>query len=158
MKGKEIIRGIAASPGLVVGIIRVVDKDPARMVQLKQGEIMVAERTTPADEIHMAKVAAMITNAGGKTSHTAIIARERGVPAVVGTLTATKVLVDGQKVVVDGSEGAVYEYVEPAVPPAPPTPSPAPPTLSSWDKIAALAKARNISLDPAFVEKMKHRD
>ena len=157
MKGKELLRGIAGSPGIVVGIVRVVDSDPAKIAHLKLGEIMVSERTEPGDVNYMAKAAAFIDNRGGKTSHTGIFAREWGKPAVVGTLTATKVLQDGQKVVVDGSEGAVYEYIEPGAP-TPTAPPPAPPVLSSWDKVAALAKAKNIPLDPAFVEKMKHRD
>jgi len=143
-KGKKLIEGRPGSKGVVVGVVRIVDKDKEKLSKISSGDIMVAERTTPDDEMYMAKAAALVTDVGGATSHTAIIAREMGKPAVVGTIEATTVLKDGQKVIVDGNEGAVYEYTEEGG------------TVA--DKMAELAKKKGISLDPAFLEKMKRRD
>ena len=148
MKGKEILRGRTGFPGRVVGTVRIVDKDVEKMAKLSKGEIMVALRTTPDHEIYMKKAAAIITDVGGVTSHPAIVAREFGIPAVVGTVEGTTVLKDGQKVVVEGLAGyedakdpetgeiykrpygAVYEYV------------PEPPSLVS--KMQKLAEQRGI--------------
>lgn len=110
-KGKELIRGTPAVQGVATGIVRVVDMNIERFEKLSQGEILVAERTNPKHEIYMKKVAAIVTDVGGKTSHPAIVAREFGIPCIVGTAEGTTVLKDGQKVVVDATEGVVYEYI-----------------------------------------------
>jgi pyruvate,water dikinase len=143
-KGKKIIEGRPGAKGVVVGVVRVVNKDKAKMEQITPGDVMVAERTSPEDEMYMAKASALVTDVGGTLSHTAIIAREMGKPAVVGTIEGTTVLKDGQKVVVDGNEGAIYEYVEEAG--------------SLTDKVEELAKKKGINLPPGFLEKMKRRE
>jgi pyruvate,water dikinase len=143
-KGKKLIEGRPGAKGVVVGVVRVVNKDKALMEQVTTGDVMVAERTSPDDEMYMAKAAALVTDVGGTLSHTAIIAREMGKPAVVGTIEGTTVLKDGQKVIVDGNEGAVYEYTEEAE--------------TVTDKVEELAKKKGISLPPGFLEKMKRRD
>ena len=79
-QGKKIIEGRPGAMGVAVGVVRVVDKDKAKMELLMKGEIMVAERTTPDDEMYMARAEALVTDVGGSTSHTAIIAREMGKP------------------------------------------------------------------------------
>lgn len=147
-KGKELVRGEAASPGVVVVTVRVVDKDPEKMADIAHGEVMVAERTVPENVIHMKRASALVTDVGGLTSHTAIVAREWNIPAVVGTMEGTSILKDGQKVVVDGTEGAVYEYIEEA----PPKP------VSIADKMQELAAKKGITIDPAFLAKMKRRE
>lgn len=146
-KGKEIIRGRGASPGTVVGTVRVVNQDEEKMAKIEAGEIMVSERTTPEHEAYMARAAALITDVGGKLSHTGIVAREMGKPAVVGTEEGTAVLKDGQKVVVDGTEGVVYEYVEEEAPEKP----------SIAEKMAELAAKKGIKIDEAFLKKMRER-
>lgn len=144
-RGKKIISGIPASPGVVIGRIRVVDKDREKMVKLEVGEIMVAERTTPEDLMYMSRAAAFITDVGGVTAHAAIIAREMGKPAITGTSEGTTVLKDGQMVVVDGDEGTIYHWVPEEKE-----------TLSG--KMARLAKEKGIQISPEFLEKMRKRE
>jgi len=117
LKGKKILEGIAAAPGLAVGIVRNVHEQvPELMAQVKPGEVIVADRLRAEHDICMEKAAAFITNTGGMTCSTAIIARELHKPAVTGTMgcdeVATTVLHNGQEVVVDGTEGAVYMYAK----------------------------------------------
>jgi len=144
-KGKKLVEGRPGSAGEAVGVVRVVDKDKEKMEKLAKGEIMVAERTSPSDVMYMARAAAIVTDVGGSTSHSAIVAREMGKPAVVGTIEGTSVLKDGQKVVVDGTQGVVYEYVEEE-------------GESIADKMEKLAKEKGIHIDPAFLQKMKRRE
>lgn len=150
-RGKKIIEGIPASPGEVICTVRIVDKDPEKLEKVKPGEAIVGERFNPEHDIYLKKAAALITDVGGVTSHTAIVAREWGIPAIVQTLNGTTVLKDGQKVVVDATGGAVYEYV-------PVEEEKFVKAESLADKMAALAKAKGISIDPAFLEKMKRRE
>jgi phosphoenolpyruvate synthase/pyruvate phosphate dikinase len=109
LKDKKILEGLAASPGIAVGIVRNAhDRNLYIMAQIKPGEIMVITRTVPEDLLFMEKASAFITDTGGETSSTAIVARSIGKPAVTATSEGTTILKDGQKVVVDGTEGAVY--------------------------------------------------
>lgn len=153
-KGKELLRGIAASKGIVIGTCRVVNGNEEKKMKLQKGEIMVADRTTPPDVPYMAKASGFVTNAGGSLSHTAIVAREMGLPAVCGTVEATKVLKDGQKVVIDGAEGVVYEYIDDG---PESTGSPKPAAGSLAEKMQAMASKKGLSIDPAFLDKMKKR-
>ncbi len=85
--------------------------DPRQMRQFHAGEVLVADMTDPDWEPIMKKASAIITNRGGRTCHAAIIARELGIPAVVGTMDATRSLEDGTAVTVvcsDGDQGLVY--------------------------------------------------
>lgn len=104
---KLILKGIAASNGVVEGYVRLVSgvKDSVRF---KEGDVLVTVATEPAMVIMMNKAAAIITDKGGLTSHAAIVARELGIPCVVNTKTATTDLKDGIKVKVDGTNGEVY--------------------------------------------------
>ncbi len=156
-KGKELLRGVGASKGEIVATVRVVDDDKEKKAKIAPGEIMVTDRTTPDDIVYMKKAAAFITNTGGKLSHTAIIARELGLPAVTGTVEATSVLKDGQKVVVDGDQGIVYEYVPGDEVEEKPKPKPAAgPSLA--EKMATVAAKRGIKLPPGFTEKQKEKE
>jgi pyruvate,water dikinase len=83
-----------------------------RMHEFRPGEVLVADMTDPDWEPIMKRASAIVTNRGGRTCHAAIIARELGIPAVVGTGTATRVLADGEEVTVsaaEGDTGYVYE-------------------------------------------------
>ena len=75
--------------------------------QLQQGEILVAPTTSPSWAPAFAKIGACITDVGGVMSHAAIVCREYGMPAVVGTGHATKIIKTGMRIRVDGSTGAV---------------------------------------------------
>lgn len=113
LKGEKILEGVPASPGIVVGTVRNVhERDRELMAQIKAGEVLVSDRLTPFDIPYMEAASAFITDSGGVTSSTAIVAKEWDVPAVTGTVEGTQVLKDGQKVVVDGTEGTVYAYKE----------------------------------------------
>ncbi|MFI9811275.1 phosphoenolpyruvate synthase [Saccharothrix variisporea] len=102
----NLVTGLGASPGTVSGRVRVL-ASPAEGTRLRDGEVLVAEMTNPDWVPAMRRAAAVVTDGGGITCHAAIVARELGVPCVVGTGTATSVLRDGQQVTVDGSAGTV---------------------------------------------------
>ncbi len=106
-KEKFILKGIAASAGVAEGIVKIVSgvKD---IPNFKEGNILVAEMTEPSMVIMMNRAAAIITDKGGITSHPAIVSRELGIPCIVATKTATKILKDGMKIKVNGTKGEVY--------------------------------------------------
>src|SRR3990170_3586273 len=101
-----ILKGAPASPGLVWGPVKIIDVK--HFDQVKAGDIMVTDMTTPDFVPAMKRAAGIITNRGGLTSHAAIVSRELGVPCVVGTTTATSVLKDGMIVTVSGATGEIY--------------------------------------------------
>ena len=107
MEQEILVKGIGVSPGTAVGKIRVIEKikDISRF---HEGEVLVTEMTTPDWVPAMKIAAAVVTNLGGKTCHAAIVSRELGVPCIVGTEKATRVLKDGQTVTVDGQRGIIY--------------------------------------------------
>jgi len=100
------IKGTAACRGKVEGRVRII-KVYDDLKEFKKGEILVAFQTQPAYVVAMTKAAAIVTDSGGITSHAAIIAREFGIPCVVGTNNATFLLKNGDKVLVDAIEGQV---------------------------------------------------
>ena len=101
-----LLSGIGASPGRASGPVRVVHKID-QLDKVNAGDVMVTEMTTPDMVPAMKRASAIVTDEGGMTSHASIVSRELGVPAVVGTSTATAVLEDGQLVTVDGEMGRV---------------------------------------------------
>jgi pyruvate,water dikinase len=98
--------GHAASPGVGAGTVRLV-ADLDDLSRVKAGDVVVAESTTPDMVSAMSRASGIVTDEGGITSHAAIVARELGVPAVVGTSNATRALSDGEVVTVDGDRGTV---------------------------------------------------
>ena len=104
---KPILRGFGASPGVATGTARILH-GPAEMDKLKAGEVLVTSMTTPDMVPAMSQASAIVTDEGGMTCHAAIVSRELGVPCVVGTREATKVITDGAEVTVDGKTGSVY--------------------------------------------------
>lgn len=105
-RGGNVLKGTAASPGRVTGPARVV-RGPEDFGQMQPGEVLVAAITTPAWTPLFARAAAVVTDVGGPLSHGSIVAREYGIPAVLGTGTATKRVHSGQMLTVDGSSGVV---------------------------------------------------
>jgi pyruvate,water dikinase len=108
---KILISGHAIGEKIGTGKVTVIN-DTTEFARFKEGDILVADTTNPDWEPVMKKASAVITNRGSRTCHAAIVAREIGVPAVVGCGNATAVLQDGQKVTVscaEGDEGHVYE-------------------------------------------------
>ncbi len=100
------IRGFAASNGVVEGIARVV-KSVDEIGRLRHGDILVCQVTNPSWAPVCQNSAAAVSDLGGSMSHAAIVAREYGLPAVVGTGTATQKIKDGQRIRVDGGRGVV---------------------------------------------------
>jgi pyruvate, water dikinase len=100
------IKGFAASNGVVEGIARVV-KSVEEMGRLRDGDILVCPVTNPTWAPIFQKIKAAVSDIGGSMSHAAIVAREYGLPAVVGTGTATSRIKDGQRIRVDGGRGVV---------------------------------------------------
>jgi pyruvate,water dikinase len=118
-RGKVLLRGLGASPGVASGVVRVL-RSPAEGEKLRPGEVLVTVMTAPDWVPIMRRAAAIVTDAGGMTSHAAIVSRELGVPCIVGTRDATKVLRDGMVVTVDARAGVVVAGAAPTAPPAPP--------------------------------------
>ena len=100
------IRGFAASSGVVEGPARVV-KSVEEIARLQKGDILVCQITNPTWAPVFQKISGAVSDIGGSMSHAAIVAREYGLPAVVGTGTATSRIRDGQRIRVDGGRGIV---------------------------------------------------
>lgn len=110
-KGELICSGIGLGNRISTGIARLLSS-PKEIDKLNKGEILVTGRTDPDWDPILKKAAAIITDQGGRTSHAAIVAREVGAMAIVGTVNATKVIEDGQLVTIstaEGDTGYVYE-------------------------------------------------
>jgi Phosphoenolpyruvate synthase/pyruvate phosphate dikinase len=105
-----ILQGQGASPGIASGPVIIID-DVKDIGKVKEGDIMITRMTNPDMVPAMRKVAAIVTDEGGMTCHAAIVSRELGTPAVVGTRKATQILKDGQVITVDGEKGLIYEGV-----------------------------------------------
>ncbi|MEK7447716.1 MAG: phosphoenolpyruvate synthase, partial [Patescibacteria group bacterium] len=102
-----ILKGSAASVGLNGGPVKIIHS-PAEIDQILEGDVLVTEMTTPDFVPAMKRASAIVTDAGGRTCHAAIVSRELGIPCVVGTETATTTLQNYPEVTVDGKSGAVY--------------------------------------------------
>lgn len=104
--GETLASGHGASPGIASGTVRIV-ADTAETDGVDEGDVIVTGMTTPEMVPAMKRAAGIVTDEGGITSHAAIVSRELGVPAVVGTGDATDVLADGRAITLDGQRGTV---------------------------------------------------
>ena len=102
----NLIKGVAASPGVAGGVARILH-GPEDFGQMQPGDILVAPITTPAWTPLFAMASAIVTDVGGPLSHGSIVAREYGIPAVLGTGVATRRIQEGQSITVDGGAGTV---------------------------------------------------
>jgi pyruvate,water dikinase len=91
---------------VVEGVARVVSSE-AEFDSLQVGEILVCQMTNPAWQVLYGKIIAVVTDAGGTVSHPAVLAREYGIPAVVGTSVGTATIKTGDRIRVDGNAGVV---------------------------------------------------
>jgi len=108
MEKDILVRGIGVSPGHGTGPVKII-LDIKDITHFRQRDVLVTEMTTP-DWVPAMKIAsAVVTNLGGKTCHAAIVSREMGIPCVVGTENATKVLQNGEVVTVDGQRGIIFK-------------------------------------------------
>jgi len=102
-----VINGIAASPGDVTGRARLVLK-PSDMARVQTGEVLITRATSPAYNALLPLIRGVVTDRGGSLSHAAVVAREYGIPAVVGCGNATELIPDGATVRIDGTTGTVH--------------------------------------------------
>jgi pyruvate,water dikinase len=108
--GDALITGAPASSGLATGPVKVI-REPAEFSRLAAGDVLVCPYTNPAWTTLFQRAAAVVVDSGGPASHAAIVAREYGIPAVMGTGTGTSTLSNGQLVTVDGTRGRVTAAV-----------------------------------------------
>ncbi|KHG66581.1 phosphoenolpyruvate synthase [Thermus sp. 2.9] len=114
-RGEVVAEGLAVGEAIATGRARIL-KDPKEMDRFQEGEVLVTETTNPDWEPIMKKAAAIVTERGGRTSHAAIVARELGVPAVVGAVGATRAIPEGEAVTVSCAEGEVGRVYRGALP------------------------------------------
>lgn len=110
--GTELLSGLAVGQRIAAGRVKRID-DPSGMAQLDEGDVLITETTNPDWEPILKRAAALVTETGGRTSHAAIVARELGIPAVVGTGAIDEaLLVDGDDITVScasGERGVIYQ-------------------------------------------------
>ena len=100
------INGIGASPGVVEGIARVVLREE-QFDDVRAGDVLVCQMTNPAWVVLFTKIVGLVTDAGGTVSHPAVLSREFGIPAVVGTSVGTEQIKNGDRIRIDGTSGVV---------------------------------------------------
>jgi len=105
----SLVTGTPAGGGRVTGAVRIV-REPSEFGTLKQGEILVCPATNPSWTPLFQRAAAVVVDSGGLASHAAVVAREYGIPAIMGTGRGTRLLSNGQLVTVDGGSGRVVAY------------------------------------------------
>lgn len=103
-----LLKGDPASPGIASGPVRVV-KSAKEIGSVRAGEVLVVPQTNPDYVSAMKKACAIVTDKGGRTSHGAIVSRELGIPAIVGTEKATHILKTGMLITVNGTKGEIYK-------------------------------------------------
>lgn len=105
--GTPLLSGLGASPGIGSGVVKII-RSMDDLDKIKEGDVLVTQMTNPDMVVAMQRASAIVTDEGGVTAHAAIVSREMGIPAVVGTGNATSILEDGQEITVDGLNGKVY--------------------------------------------------
>jgi pyruvate,water dikinase len=113
---RDRVEGIAGSPGVVEGTARVVGTID-EFDEVQDGDILVCQMTNPAWVVLFTKIAGLVTDTGGTTSHPAVLSREFGIPAVIGTSVATQRIATGDRLRVDGSAGVVEILERSSMPP-----------------------------------------
>ena len=109
-----LLTGRIACTGKVKGKVRIINDEPGDELMMKallkvnKGDILVTQMTRPLFVVAMHKASAIITDRGGMLCHAAMVAREFKIPCIVGTENATRILKDGQEVLVDANRGIVY--------------------------------------------------
>jgi pyruvate,water dikinase len=102
----QVVKGFAVSTGIYEGTARVI-QSPADFQHLQAGDVLITKNTSAAFNVVLPMLGAIVTDRGGQLSHAAIVAREYGIPALVSTRNATRVIPDGSRVRVDGTSGTV---------------------------------------------------
>ncbi|MGZ7047456.1 MAG: phosphoenolpyruvate synthase [Methanobacterium sp.] len=107
VKREIIVKGLGASPGMASGAVKII-KSTSELDKILEGDILVTVMTTPDMVPAMKRADGIITDEGGVTCHAAIVSRELGIPCVVGTGDASKILKENEIVTLDGNKGTVY--------------------------------------------------
>ncbi len=107
IEGEVILKGLSASPGVGIGNVKLVH-GLEDLNKIEKNDVLVTKMTNPDMVPAMEKASAIVTDEGGSTCHAAIVSRELGVPAVVGTEKATEILEENKIISVDGSSGKIY--------------------------------------------------
>ena len=110
-EAKAVVRGLPASPGIAAGKAKVAFSPEEAAKLMQKGDILVTVMTNPDWVPYMRIASAIVTDEGGMTCHAAIVSRELGIPCIVGTREATKVLKTGKDYTVDAKTGVVYEGI-----------------------------------------------
>ncbi|MFB6110953.1 MAG: phosphoenolpyruvate synthase [Halobacteriaceae archaeon] len=162
---ETLVSGHGASPGVASGRVRIVSQLD-QLDKVGEGDVIVTEMTTPDMVPAMKRAAGIVTDEGGMTSHAAIVSRELGVPAVVGTGSASTVLEDDQTVTIDGDKGSVRagapeeaserEPIEEARPKAPVKPMTATEVKVNVSIPAAAERAAATGADGVGLLRMEH--
>jgi pyruvate,water dikinase len=108
-----VLHGLTVNAGIYEGTARLVDKS-ADFGRIRHGDVLVTRNTSPYFNVVLPLLGAIVTDRGGQLSHAAIVAREYGIPGVVGTRDATSVISDGARIRVDGTTGEVRVLSAPA--------------------------------------------
>ncbi|HUW98658.1 MAG TPA: phosphoenolpyruvate synthase [Acidiferrobacter sp.] len=114
-QGEVLVTGRAVGARMATGLAHIIP-DVAQISQFKTGEILVTDNTTPDWEPVMKRAAAIVTNRGGRTCHAAIVARELGIPAIVGADRATQRLTTGETITISCAEGDIGKIYRGAIP------------------------------------------
>jgi phosphohistidine swiveling domain-containing protein len=102
----DSLRGLGASAGVIEGLARIVES-PEQFDQVEKGELLVCKMTSPAWVVLFTRIGGLVTDSGGALSHPAVVSREFGIPAVVGTRIGTQRIKTGQRIRVNGAAGTV---------------------------------------------------
>jgi pyruvate,water dikinase len=108
VEGTPILDGLSASPGIASGPVKIINS-LEELSKIMKGDILVTKMTNPDMVVTMQRAAAIVTDEGGQTCHAAIVSREIGLPAIVGTRKATKILKEGQIITVNAFDGKIYD-------------------------------------------------
>ena len=103
---ETVLTGLSVNAGVYEGTARLVDS-AADFDRIKQGDVLVTRMTSPYFNVVLPMLGAIVTDRGGQLCHAAIVAREYGIPGIVGTRDATATIPDGARVMVDGTTGEV---------------------------------------------------
>jgi len=147
---EALLTGSPASPGIASGPVKIV-RSASEIGKVVEGDVLVAEMTTPDFVPAMKRAVAIVTDRGGRTCHAAIVSRELGIPCVVGTEKATQVLKPEQLITVDGSQGKVFEGRIMAE-------KPKVPWVTPQARIKTTTKVYVNLADPELAEKVASRD
>ncbi len=153
-EARIVLKGLPASPGVYAGKAKIVFSPEDAAKKIQKGDILVTKMTNPDWVPYMRLAGAIVTDEGGMTCHAAIVSRELGIPCIVGSKEATKLLQDGETYTVDARSGVIYEgMIEELAKPAAPEKAAAAVTIAQAPVVTATKIYVNISI-PDIAEKV----